>query len=104
MRWTCALCGGECFEDRYGLCTWCLKEWTATGTHPLDSSIIVFAREHHAYEQKKLHKEIPFTLAFPKGEYDGTYKEVRYEIVEEKHRKIERRGRPRKLYGGKLEE
>jgi len=75
-----------------------LKEWTVTGTQPLAQSIVIFAREHHAYEQKKQHREIPFTHAFPEGEYDGSYVEIRYQIIEEKFHKHKRKGRPRENY------
>lgn len=110
VSWTCALCGGECFGTRFGLCNNCLKEWslsgtyrecTLTGTFHLPEWIRIFAKEHHRDEQKKYNREIPFAHAFPDGEYDGIYIEFRYGFIEEKYHKIERRGRPRKLLGPK---
>ena len=95
QRSTCSLCGGECFGNRFGLCQNCLKEWTITGSMPVPDWLKVFAREHHANEQRKVNAEIPFTFAFPDGEYAGSYTEIRYQIIEEKFHKVRRKGRPR---------
>lgn len=113
MTHTCAVCEGECFETRFGLCTRCLKEWsitgtycesTPTGTYHLPEWIRVFAREHSNDERRKYHQEISFAWAFPTGEYEGVYIEPRYDILDEKYRKIEHRGRPRKVHGEKVRE
>lgn len=92
---TCALCGGEIAFGRHGLCQNCLKEWTATGTFPVPDWLRTFMGEHHQYEQKKQHLEVPFP-----EDYQPIYTEVRYGVIEEKYRRIERRGRPRKVHHG----
>ena len=95
---TCAICGGDCFGTRYGLCSNCLKEWTVTGTNPLPDWLRTFSREHHNLERHKHNGEIPFSLLEP-VQVEPSYVEIRYQIIEERFHKTNRRGRPRKLYG-----
>lgn len=107
MRNTCALCGNEIAFGRYGLCQNCLKEWTVTGTYREETVtgtfgmpewLRLFAKEHQSYDRRK--REIPFSVAFPSGEYSGVYVEPMYAVIEQKYRKIERRGRPHKVHHG----
>jgi len=90
------LCGGDISFNRFGLCTRCLKKWTATGTYPIPDWLRTFSKEHNNLERKKMNGEIVFS-SLADEVFDGAYTEPLYSVIEQKYHKVEKRGRPTKL-------
>lgn len=99
IKETCALCGGRLLPGKSGICTHCFHEFgivTPTGTYR-PKWIDDFIPTHRSFERQMASTEVPLSTLPPDFMNQFSYTEVRYEIIEEKHRKIERRGRPRRL-------